>query len=218
MTDQQPHSPNPDDVAMTDTPAAFGGSGDADTATSIIDTVLDLNAFMAADIRLPARTTYVQTRPHLFARRDELIEELKRYVDDRGNLVGDEAAAGERDGTVVMADLKVIQDALDAGRAAGKVIVEKMSTAAWDAFGKRFADELDEQRLTLEMRRQLVVDSPTTPAIDETAYDWIREHWGDPAIGAISDAAWDANTATGADQGKSPLYSLVQRQRARGQS
>ncbi|MCZ4497888.1 MAG: hypothetical protein JWQ74_441 [Marmoricola sp.] len=183
------------------------------TDTSIVDTVLDLDEALSGDVRRAERTARFCIKPWLQGDLDELEAELADLVDDRGQPLekpGDAPLAGGRDYLAVMAEYRAKQEEFVA--AMRTVRVQAMEPTAWEAFKAKWAKQIDAEKMSAAMRKEIVTECAIRPTISLAKYDALMEAFGEASMAAIGRQAWAACDHTGVDVPKSRVFSAVQRQ------
>lgn len=192
-------------------------------ASSIVDTLLDLDALLSADVRRAEKTFRFCTRPDLEAKMEDLQAELESLVDINGRpkkSVDASMADGSRSATQVSLDIEALEDEYAAAMRVGRVT--QMDEDDWAAFTTQWKSVLSDmppypptfyEALIVRSKAALVVDgsgrlgSPFTVEQVRT----FRKKFGHPAFNAISDAAWRVNNESGVSVPKSALSSAVLR-------
>jgi hypothetical protein len=102
---------------------------------SIVDTILQLNAFMSADVRRAEKTARFCSKPWLEADIDELVFELEGLVDDLGNpLPAGEHAIGEQVRTPEQVALEIQTLQAEMGAAFVSVRMAQLPSDDWQEF------------------------------------------------------------------------------------
>lgn len=203
-----------DDALNTDDPTP----NDAATATagvgSIVDSILDLDELLSADVRRARKTARICTKPWLEAELDALSAELVSLTDERGeplNSPDDDSLAAGRTAAVVAQDYRAMQQEYAA--AMRSVIVEAMPEPQWRAWTK--ANERQLEDLPPELFDDLIVTCAVQPVFTKAHLTQMRERLGHAQVNAIATAAWNVNAKSGVDIPKSSLVSHVLKRQAR---
>lgn len=221
---------------MTETP--FGSPDAADTAivtdglgnvlngakaaSSIVDTLLDLDELLSSDVRLAERSAIFYTRPDLEARIGELNAELDGLTDSQGRpqtpvdaSVGD----GVRSAHVVALEIREAEQKYAASKRIANL--RQMDEDDWAAFLQRHKAALAEdppyppdfyEDLIVRSNARLIIDAETgefgKPFTAEQVRGF-RKKFGHPAFNEIFQAAWAVNSQSGVSVPKSWLSSAV---------
>jgi hypothetical protein len=211
MNDHPLGVPTPDDQAqpVVDLP-------------SIVDTILDLDAFLSGDVRRAERTARFATKPDLEADIDELDALLDNLTDAQGRPL-----KAEQDGEPALGDSSSTSEALtvatqikdlQAEYAASfrSIRLRQMPDDDWDAFQIKHKDTLAKGApYPKELLNELIVASAIAPTVSDEQIKKLRKKIGAPQISSIAGAAWQVNTESGVSVPKSPLSSRVLRQQER---
>ena len=190
---------------------------------SIVDTILDLDELLSADVRRAEKTARFCIRPDLEADIDDLNGQLEAITDDRGVPLGDgpERATGEpsmRGQAENLAHrLRAVQ--VEYAAAFRSVRMRQIPDEDWRAFELKWKDALDKGNpYPAQMWDELIVASAHTPAISAKQVTDLRAKLGRPAMQELGSVAWAVNTQSGVSLPKSPLSSVVLRQAAHARS
>lgn len=182
---------------------------------SIVDQILDLDAFLSADVRLPEKSARFCTKPDIQALIEDLHAELESLTDHVGKPLSStedadlEAGAGRSAGTVA-AEIRALQEEYAA--AFRTIRVRAMPEDKWEAFEVKWKEALAEQPpYPTEMWVELIVASAIAPKFTPEKVTAFRARAGHTAFTALANAAWRANTESGVSIPKSPLSSAVLR-------
>jgi hypothetical protein len=194
-------TPNPDPAA-TEPPAV-----------SIVDTILNLDELLSADVRRAEKTARFCAKPWLEAEIDELIYELESLTDELGNpLQGQEEAAVE-----VATRIQAKQ--AEYGAAFVSVRMGQLPSDDWKAFDGKWRDVRQSgPPFPNEFYDALIEVSALRPKITAAQAGQLRTKLGDPQMDELASKAWAVNTESGVSIPKSPLSSHVLRRAARAQS
>jgi hypothetical protein len=187
---------------------------------SIVDTILQLNAFMSADVRRAEKTARFCSKPWLEADIDELVFELEGLVDDLGNpLPAGEHAIGEQVRTPEQVALEIQTLQAEMGAAFVSVRMAQLPSDDWQEFRTKWRKVIEgPPPYANEMYNELIEVSAKTPTITAEQAAKLRTTLGHPQMDTLAAAAWAVNTESGVSIPKSQLSSLVLRRAARGQS
>lgn len=191
---------------------------EATSAKSIVDTVLNLDELLAADIRLAEKTYRFSINPALEARMEDLSAELGNLVDAQGRpkaTIDASMADGARSAHAVALELEDLEVEYAASMRTGRV--RQMDEDDWTAFQTKWKTALNDlPPYPVEFWEQLIVKCATQPTFTAEQLRQLRKKVGHPAFTAIADSAWAANTQSGVSVPKSSLSSAVLRHIAQG--
>lgn len=187
--------------------------------TSVVDTVFDLDEFLAADIRLAEKQAAFYTRPDLEAQIEELNAELDSLTDANGRPLPDPDRSLEegRTAQVVMVELAAVQKEYAASRRS--ILMRQLDTDDWDAFQTQWKEEIAKEPPAPRdpaFYADLISRCAIKPEIPADKIAPMRKRIGAPAFEEIWRAAWNVNTRSGVSIPKSWLSSAVQRQLPQG--
>jgi hypothetical protein len=213
------------DTAPT-SPFGTPNPGPSETATidppvvSIVDTILQLDAYMSGDVRRAEKTARFCSKPWLEADIDELVFELQGLVDELGNpLPVGERAVGEQVRTPQQVALEIQTLQAEMGAAFVSVRMAQLPSDDWQEFRTKWRTVLDKGApFPNDFYDDLIGVSAKTPSITADQAATLRTKLGDPQMDVLAQAAWAVNTESGVSIPKSSLSSLVLRRAARGQS
>lgn len=196
-------------------------------AASIVDDVLNLDSFLAGDVRRAEKTARFCTRPELEARIEELHAELETLTDNQGRplpVIDQSVGDGERSALVVASEVAAVQREYAAALAT--VRLRAMDEDDWSAFQARHKKTLNEGELPYppEFYEDLISCSEpliTFPGgkpekVSRERIPQLRKALGHTAYNEIAQTAWNVNTSSGVSIPKSPLSSAVLRQQMPG--
>lgn len=202
-------TPNPAPAPTVDPPTV-----------SIVDTILDLDELMSADVRRAERTARFCTKPWLEAEIDELLYELEQVTDGQGNpLPAPESAVGEqlRTAQVVALEIQTLQ--AEMGAAFRSVRMGQLPSDDWQEFRAKWRQVLDKGApYPNDFYDDLIGEASLRPKITPEQSAVLRTKLGDPQMDELASKAWAVNTESGVSIPKSPLSSHVLRRAARAQS
>lgn len=213
-------------MSQTATPFGDPSLGD-DTAPapllrepSIVDTILELDSFLSAEVRLAEKTARFCTRPDIEAQIDALELELEQLVDANGKVRDTDPALGE--GRTAYDVATEIQTARHKYAAAMRSVrMRQMDDTSWQAFKEKHSDAFKDD-VDLPARRvmydDLLVESASAPKITPAKLEQLRTKVGSPQIDELVNVAWHVNTQSGVSVPKSLISSAVLRQQARSTS
>lgn len=203
-------------ISMTEHPLG-DVNGSAPTATvdktSLVDSVLDLDDFLARDVRLALKQAAFYTKPELEADIEELNAELDSLVDAAGRPLPDTDRSMEEGRTfeTVRMELAAAQKAYAASRRV--ILVQQLDQDDWDAFQTKWKEDLAKQPpYPPEFYEDLIVQCAHKPTFTVEQVRTFRKKVGAPAFEQLWQAAWEVNTRSGVSIPKSWLSSTVQRQ------
>lgn len=190
---------------------------------SIVDTILDLDAFLSGDVRRAETTFRFFTEPDRIANIELLQAELETLVDGSGQPlqpVG-ERAMGEAEGRtarVVAQELRDEQVAL--AKSARFIRLRAIEPADFLDWRKKWGDQLDKtmDEQPAEMWEHLVAATAVAPAVPLEKIPALRQKLGVAKYEELVFKAWRVNTTTGVSVPKSLLSSRVLQQQVPEQS
>jgi hypothetical protein len=193
----------------------------ADKEPSIVDTILDLDALLSADVRRAEKTARFSIRPDLEARLDELQGELEGLTDETGRPILEPDAAvgtgGTRTAEVVAQEWREVQAEYAASMRS--VRMRQIPDEDWAAFETKWRAEIkSEDPKPQAFWDELIVATAHTPAIPADKVKAMRKQLGRPAMDELGLVAWRVNTSSGVDVPKSRLVSAVLRPRVPARS
>jgi hypothetical protein len=207
---------NPD-ASPTEVPdLGVPGNGNGVKAhTSIVNEVLDLDEFLAQDVRLAQKQGAWYTRPDLEAQIEQLNAELDSITDSNGRPLQttDSSMEDSRSAATVAMELVEVQKEYAASRR--YILMQQLDQDDWDAFQTQWKDEISKQPPTPrvpEFYADLLSKCAVSPKIPADKVAELRKRLGAPAFEEIWRAAWNVNTQSGVSIPKSFLSSAVQRQ------
>lgn len=189
-----------------------------DVGGSIVDQVLDLDDFLASDIRLALKQAAFYTRPDLEADIEELNAELDSLTDANGRplpvldpAVGD----GERSAAVVAQELYTLQKEYGASRRV--IVMQQLDEDEWAQYQAKWKTALNEDPpYPPDFYVDLITRCAIRPKVTAEQVPALRKRVGAPAFDAIWQTAWQVNTRSGVSIPKSSLSSVVLRQQQHG--
>lgn len=182
---------------------------------SIINEMLDLDDFLATDVRRAEKTEVLYTKPHLEAEIDDLELELQRLTDGSGALPADEEAAvgdvptgGDRTAEVVAAEIQAKRrEYAESGK---KILLRQLASEDWTAFEQQWKTAFDNGApYPAEMWDDLIAKSAVTPAMPLDKVKALRAKLGHPPLSKIAITCWKLNTEVGVSVPFSRLSSHV---------
>jgi hypothetical protein len=187
---------------------------------SIIDTILQLDALLSADVRRAEKTARFCTKPWLEADIDELKAELEQLVDANGDpLPHGEAALGDQVRTPEQVALQIQTLQAEMGAAFRSVRMGQLSSDDWQVFKAKWRKVLDKGApYPNEFYDDLIGQSALRPQIPAEKAAELRKLLGDPQMDEMASAAWAVNAESGVSIPKSLLSSHVLRRAARAQN
>lgn len=207
---------------MTTTPEQPTDTNLEDLApdASIVDTILDLDDLLSAQVRRAEKTVPIYTRADLEGRIDELDEELSNLVDDTGKSLPDRVMDQRNPGDIA-AEIQDLRRQYAASRV--NITVRQMPSDDWDEFRRIHKDaiakvgtseEAGDEFWNLLIAATMVAKKPVTP--DQVAA--MRKKFGPPQIDLVGKAAWWVCTQAGVSVPFSQTSSAVLRQEQRATS
>jgi hypothetical protein len=190
-------------------------------AASIVDTILDLDELLSADVRRAEKTARFCTKPWLEADIDELEAELAILLDSQGNpLPTPDRALEESDSprTAEQVALEIQHLRVEMGQAFRSVRMGQLPDDEWGEFKTKHRETLDKGApYPNELFDELIAASAIRPPIPIEKVRALRSQLGEPQMSELADKAWLVNTESGVSIPKSPtsLHVLRRAQLAR---
>lgn len=223
MSEQAVGDDTPTPTTPTSTVSPFGDpEGPPVAATlppkvSIVDTILNLDELMSADVRRAEKTARFFLEAWREARIDELEAELQQLTDAQGNpvqrpdrAVSETGEDGEpvRTAYDVAVELQTEQALL--ARSARSVRMRQVADDDWMAFEAKWKDAIaGAPPRPVEFWNELIAMSAHTPQIPIAKVRAMRKQLGHPPMEVLGMAAWDVNATSGVSVPKSRLSSHV---------
>lgn len=187
-----------------------------DLTPSIVDTILNLDELLSANVRRAERSARFALKPWLEADIDDLNAELDSLTDALGNpledMVDRTVGGGGRSATTVA--LELLEKQRELAASFRTVRMQQMPQNQWVAFDEKWSEVLKKGApYPQEFWKELVVKTASQPEITAEQYDQLRGKLGHPQVDLLCHAAWEVNTQSGVSVPKSPLSSRVLRQR-----
>lgn len=177
-------------------------------AVSIVDTILDLDELMSADVRRAEKTHRLFLEPDREARIDELDAELQTLTDSEGRPLP--IAEGQRSAHDVAVELQTEQAAY--ARSARSIRMRALAADDWDAFlTKHKPSDTKDGKRPPEFWDELIALSAHTPAMTIEQVRALRAKLGKTQMIIMGNDAWEVNVESGVSIPKSPLSSVVLR-------
>lgn len=175
-------------------------------AASIVDTILDLDELLSADVRRAEKTARFCTKPWLEADIEELEYELEAMLDENGNALEGQEAAAE-------AKAREIQELrVQYGQAFRSVRMGQLPADKWGEFKAKHRETLDRGAPFPDaFYDELIAASALRPAMPLEKVQHLRTVLGDPQMDELSVKAWQVNAESGVSIPKSPTSSHVLR-------
>lgn len=208
---------------MTQTP--FGNpNGAAPTDLldnkSIVDNVLDLDAFLSADVRRAERMAWFSTKPDLEADIESLHATLEGLTDQNGRPVEEREASvagGPSEANAVAQQIADLQQEYSASMKG--IRMRQLDSDSWDEFLAHHKKTLDAGApYPSEFYDDLISQSAHRPSMSVDQVKQLRKKVGNPQMEVLANVAWDVNTKSGVSIPKSPLSSAVLRRQERSQN
>jgi hypothetical protein len=202
---------------VTGLPTKTNGTG-VDVHGSIVDQVLDLDDFLASDIRLALKQASFYTRPDLEAQIEERNAELDALTDSQGRplpvldrAVGD----GARSAAVVAQEVADLQAEYAASRRV--IVMQQLDEDEWAEFQTKWkAAVAEDPPYPPDFYVDLISRCAIRPPLPADKIPAFRKRVGAPAFDVIWQTAWQLNTQSGVSIPKSLLSSTVLRQQQHG--
>lgn len=187
---------------------------------SIVDTILDLDELLSADVRRAEKTARFCIEPWLEAEIDELEAELALLVDANGNpLPAPEAALEDVLRRAEQVSAEIYEKRMAMGRAFRSVRMGQLPADDWREFKARYRTVIDAGApYPSEFHDELISVTALRPKISLEQARELRSKYGDPQLHELSSKAWDVNEESGVSIPKSPTSSHVLRRAQRGRN
>lgn len=182
---------------------------------SIVDTILDLDALLSAEIRRPERLAPICTSPDLEAELDRLDAELAAAPRNAGPDTP--LGAGQRLAHTVAVERDQVAAQMQAS--IKHVRLRALDADAWDAFeAKHKAVIANPETDNGPMLDELVVLCAVQPTISPAQLAQLRKGLGVRAIAELRSVAWAVNNESGVSVPKSLSSSAALRRGQRARS
>jgi len=186
---------NPDETSGSD-PESLAAQA---VNSSIVDTLLDLDALLSADVRRAEGIAYIYTRPDLEARLDALATEYEDAI-ERESLAGKDKAVGERTAATVHAEREKVRGEYTASRVPIRVL--QLPSDDWDDFQHRhkaaLQDAGDVFHLPAQVANELIAASMVAAQpVTVAQVAAMRTKFGWPQVSVIAARAWEVNRHSG---------------------
>lgn len=202
---------------MSDTPEnPFVKPDGQPVDASIVDTILDLDAILSADVRRAEKTARFSVKPWLEAEIDELDAALAALTDEHGNPLDTlEAGLGELSPAMQLAQ-QIEELRREYTASMQSVRVRQLPADKWTAFQAKWRDALDKQPpFPDEMWDELIAACAIAPAMTLDQVRQLRTRLGHPVMHTIALAAWNVCAHSGVSVPKSQLSSRVLKRQRR---
>lgn len=189
--------------------------------SSIVDTILDLDAFLAGDVRRAEKTARFSTKPWLEADIDALEARLEGITDELGRPVDlpAERAVGDTDHPAYGLAREIQAKRAEYRQSFASVRVRQLPSDDWTAFVAKHKKALDsEPPYPAAMWDELIVACAIQPAFTLDQVRALRSKLGHPQMDVISTACWEVCTSSGVSVPKSLRSSRVLKRQAPGPS
>lgn len=175
-------------------------------AASIVDTILDLDELLSADVRRAEKTARFCTKPWLEADIEALEYELEALLDENGNVL-----EGQEESAEALA--RQIQDLrVEYGQAFRSVRMGQLASDKWNEFKAKHRATLDKgSPFPNSFYDELIAASALRPVMPIEKVRELRTVLGDPQMDELSVKAWQVNAESGVSIPKSPISSHVLR-------
>lgn len=185
---------------------------------SIVDQVLDLDDFLAGDVRLAERTARFSIKPDLEAKIEDLNAELAGKLDAQGRPRTDIDQAlgdGARSADAVSLDIEEVTAEYQASMRS--VRMRQIDTDEWTEFLAAHKKALAEGvPYPSDFYEDLIVRTAVAPPFTADQVKQLRKRVGQAQFQELCSTAWNVNTESGVSVPKSLLSSAVLRQRQQG--
>ncbi len=194
------------DAAPTDPDV---GADETQDPGSIIDTILELDQLLSADVRRAEQTFRLFRRGDLLAVITDLEDQLAAITDELGRPTGGDdslADAGQARSLALQ-----IQDARTAYyKESGNIRLYQLDPDEWEAFRTKWKKELDKpDGPGTIFWNALIAETVSQPKLTQTQVIKMRQLYGGPQLDKLGSACWQLNTQAGASIPKSPRSSAV---------
>jgi hypothetical protein len=175
-------------------------------AASIVDTILDLDELLSADVRRAEKTARFCTMPWLEGDIDELEYALEALLDENGNPGEGQDAEAERIAREIQGKR------VEYGKAFRSVRMGQLPADQWAAFKTKHRETLEKGAPYPDsFYDDLIAVSALRPPMPIEKVRELRTKLGDPQMDELSAKAWQVNAESGVSIPKSPTSSLVLR-------
>lgn len=194
------------------------GTGTLPALPSIADAVLDLDDFLASDIRLALKQASFYTRPDLEAEIEELNAELDSLTDSQGRpLPVLDASIGDGERSVEVVNNELLEKQREYAASRRVIVMQQLDEDDWAQFQAQWKEELAAPPpYPPEFYNQLIHKCAIRPEIPLNKIAAFRQRVGAPAWEEIWRTAWAVNTQSGVSIPKSWLSSAVLSQQRPG--
>lgn len=184
---------------------------------SIVDTILNLDELLSADVRRAEKTARFSTKPWLEGEIEELEVHLDQLTDGRGNpLRSGETSLAEASNPAYAVAQKIEEMRRELADSFVSVRVQQLPADQWMAFEQKHREALDKGApYPNEMWDELIVKCAIAPKMTLDQVRSLRSKLGHPPMHEIALKCWNVCTNAGVSVPKSPLSSHVLRQQPR---
>lgn len=180
-----------------------------DEPGSIIDTILELDQLLSADVRRAEGTFRLFRRGDLLAVITDLEDQLAAITDDMGRPVTDDDSLADS-GQARSLALQIQATRKAYAAASGNIRLTQIDPDEWEAFRTKWKRELEKpEGPGTNFWNALIAETVSQPKLTQTQVIKMRQLYGGPQLDKLGQACWQINTQAGASVPKSPLSSLV---------
>jgi len=201
---------------MTEQPTPDLDGDELAADASIVDTILDLDELLSAQVRRAEKTVPIYTRGDLEGRIDALDDELLSLVDETGRPYPDRAV-GERNPAAVSAEIEQLRAEYATSKV--NITVRQMASDDWDEFRNTHAEAMKKVGTSEELGNEfwdaLVAATMVAKNVTVEKVSAMRTRFGSPQVDMIAKAAWYVCTQAGIAVPFSLSSSLVMQQQRR---
>lgn len=193
------------------TPNTDGAATPVVMQPSIIDTILDLDALLSADVRRAEKMARFCTKPDLEAAIQELEIQLTSIIDVQGAPIAEvdtSVSGGDRKAQRVAGELAELR--AEYAGAFRSVRMRQVADDDWLAFRAKHKKSIDnDPPYPTAFWNELIVMTAAAPKISAAQVVQLRSKLGTPAMRVLQDVAWEVNNEAGVSLPKSLISSAA---------
>lgn len=176
---------------------------------SIVDSVLNLDEFLAREVRLAVKQAAFYTRPDLEAELEELNAELDSITDANGRPLNDlDESLGGGGRSVAVVKQEILDKQREYAASRQVVLMQQLDEDDWAEFQAKWKDALaKEPPYPPEFYSDLICRTALKPRITPEQLVKLRKRVGSPVFEELWRTAWEVNTRSGVSIPKSWLAS-----------